>query len=464
MTHLTQAENGFYATVRKNGMMPLMKRGCLVGLSGGADSVLLLFLVQRLLRKEGVPILALHVHHGIRGEEGDRDLAFSRELCRRWDVPFEEYHASVPTLAAQNGESVEQCARRVRYAAFEKAARSHGLGAILTAHHASDSAETVLLNLSRGAGGRGLCGIPPIRWEGDVPVLRPLIALSRTQIEAALGEAGISFVTDSTNVDTVYRRNYVRQELMPRFLEMNPSFEKAVCRMSESLATDMDYLDGEAKRHYDEIKDGDSVSVRALLSLHEALRYRVLLLLYRETFPSAPLPEKVHFDALFSRAQKKGSFTVAFPEDALASVRGDRLSFIKEKVVFRHSKTPVGMGETTLADGGKLLLLEKGSLPEGVNVYKLSIHRDLSSATINGGLYVRSREEGDAYRFGGVTHKLKKLFSDAHLSPDVREHIPVLCDGDGILWVPHFGVRNDGCRGTEPKDLTLYYLPPKTLL
>ena len=236
--------------------------------------------------------------------------------------------------------------------------------------------------------------------------------------------------------------------------------------MSDGLSTDMAYLDLVAAESYTAAKDKDALSVDALLSLHAAICYRVLLLHYKTLFPLSPLPERVHIDALAEGLAQKKSFVTPFPDNIYARVYGGRVVFDIKREPFHHEKQKITFGENVLSDGGKILVLEKGSLPSSSNVYKTSIHRDLSSATINGDMYVRAKADGDAYRYGAVTHKVKKLFCDAHIPPDVREHIPLLCDDAGILWVPHFGVRDDGGKDAAQRDLTLCYIPPenKTLL
>ena len=464
MSGFSSAEDAFLRFVEKNGMLPLMKKGCLIGLSGGADSVLLLLLTERLSKKEGFPLFALHVEHGIRKDEAERDLAFSRSLCASLSVPFFEHRVSVPTLAAERGEGIEETARRVRYDALFNTAKKCGVGAVLTAHHASDHAETVLLNLLRGTGIKGLCGIPAVREENGILVLRPLLLLSREEIESALADVRADYVTDSTNADTAYRRNYVRHKIIPRLRKVNPALERSLLRLSESVKSDADYLDGEAKKAFFAMAQDASLNAEALSKMHPAISYRVLLLLYREAFPEAPYPNRVHTDAFFARLAQGGDFSLPFPSGISLASEGGRVRFLKGKIPFLFEEQEILYGENHLADGGILLLLEKGSIPEIANVYKLSIHRDVSSATINGGLYVRSKRDGDSYRFGGVTHKLKKLFCDAKLTHAQREHTPVLCDGEGILWVPRFGVRDDGVKSGEEKNMTLYYLPPKTLL
>ena len=315
------------------------------------------------------------------------------------------------------------------------------------------------MNLIRGTGSAGLCGIPSVRQVGEALILRPLLSLSQSDVLAAVAAEGIPYVTDSTNADTKYRRNYIRRELIPRILSVNPAFERSVGRMSESLREDVDFLRSEAQDRFCRIKRENGVLRDALLALHAAMRYRVVVLLYRQTYPNAPMPERVHIDALLRRLQEGGTFRLAFPGGVEAVAEGEILTFQRRAEDFLHPETPLSMGETVLADGARIFLLEKPVCPPYANVYKLSIHRDLASATINGGLYVRSRQEGDAYRFGGVTHKLKKLFSDAKIPLEERSHIPVVLDGEGILWVAGFGVRDDGARNGEEKDLTLYYLP-----
>ena len=195
--------------------------GVLVGLSGGPDSVFLLYALHTLQARMGFTLRAVHVHHGIRGAEADRDEAFSEKLCAKLDIPFQAVHVAAPAYAAQHGLSLEEAARILRYEALE-AARQQLTQAtaawIAVAHHLDDQAETVLHNLVRGAGLRGLAGMENRRNH----VIRPLLSIKREDILKWLKQYDIPYVTDSTNADPHYTRNRIRSTVLPELREINP--------------------------------------------------------------------------------------------------------------------------------------------------------------------------------------------------------------------------------------------------
>jgi len=188
-------------------MMLETSENVLVALSGGADSTALLLS----LRELGYPVRAFHLNHCLRGAESDRDEAFCRRLCEKLGVELTVERVDI--AAAAGDSAVEETARRIRYARLEHAA--HG-AKIAVAHNADDNLETMLFHLVRGTGAKGLTGIPPVRGR----IIRPLIAVERSEIEAFLRERGQDFVTDSTNADTVYTRNRLRQEVVPVLREL----------------------------------------------------------------------------------------------------------------------------------------------------------------------------------------------------------------------------------------------------
>ena len=172
-------------------------------LSGGADSVCLLLVLKELEEKYNIKVYAVHVNHCIRGEESDRDEHFCRDLCRKLGVELTVRRIDVPAYAADNKRSLEEAARDIRYSVFAEVASG---GKLATAHTASDSAETVILNLARGTGLKGICGIPPVRDN----IIRPLIDVTRNDVENYLLKRGQNFITDSTNLSVDYTRNRIR--------------------------------------------------------------------------------------------------------------------------------------------------------------------------------------------------------------------------------------------------------------
>lgn len=195
--------------------------GVVVGLSGGPDSVFLLYALHTLQPRMGFTLRAVHVHHGIRGAEADRDEAFSEKLCAKLEIPFQAVHVAALAYAAQHGLSLEEAARILRYEALE-AARQQLTQApaawIAVAHHLDDQAETVLHNLVRGAGLRGLAGMENRRNH----VIRPLLSIKREDILKWLKQYDIPYVTDSTNADPHYTRNRIRSTVLPELREINP--------------------------------------------------------------------------------------------------------------------------------------------------------------------------------------------------------------------------------------------------
>lgn len=242
--------------------------------SGGADSVALLdFLCAQL--DLGLTVRACHLNHCLRGEESDRDEQLVRTMCAQYGVALDVRRVDVRALAHTRGLSLETAAREARYAFFEEVARTHGCK-IATAHTLSDAAETVVLNLARGTGIAGLCGIPPVR--GDI--VRPLIGCTRAQTEAYCAAHGLCYVTDSTNLTDSCTRNHIRHNILPQLFRVNPGALEAVGRMTAALRRDADYLSGAAREAGARAARGEGYDLGALRALHPALRARVIAARY----------------------------------------------------------------------------------------------------------------------------------------------------------------------------------------
>ncbi|MBO4289626.1 MAG: tRNA lysidine(34) synthetase TilS [Lachnospiraceae bacterium] len=217
-----------------------------VGLSGGADSVCLLLLLLELKQKYGLTLKAVHVHHGLRGAEADEDEVFVRDLCERLGVPLAVRHADVKAQAERTGCSVEEAGRKLRYRALREEAEG---GKIATAHHSDDNCETILFNILRGTGFAGLAGIPQVN--GDV--IRPLLHVTREQIEDYLKEKGQPYRTDATNASPAYARNRIRNELLPWLeREINAGAREHLLNLGKRAAEAEALIGGLAKSFYEE--------------------------------------------------------------------------------------------------------------------------------------------------------------------------------------------------------------------
>ena len=222
----------------------------LVALSGGADSVALLLL----LKEHGFNVHAAHCNFHLRGAESDRDEAFCETLCRQLDVPFHRVHFDTRAYADLHKVSIEMAARELRYGWFAQLCKDLGAAAVCVAHHRDDSVETVLLNLVRGTGLRGLTGIKPLTSHGVCPpvrLIRPLLCVSRSEIEAFLAERGQEYVTDSTNLEADVMRNKIRLQVLPMLRELNPAVSENIQRTAENLAEAQEVLDAVVGKYKD---------------------------------------------------------------------------------------------------------------------------------------------------------------------------------------------------------------------
>lgn len=248
-----------------------------VALSGGADSVTLLHCLNEIKDILGFELFACHVNHNIRGKDSDEDQAYAESLCGKMNIPIRVFSVDVLGTAEKH-QSIEERARALRYEAFaEEASR---LGAkVATAHNSCDNTETVFLNMLRGTGLKGLCGIPPVR---DY-LIRPLILCTREEIESYCKENGLEFVTDKTNFSTAYTRNKIRLELLPKVLEINPSLYDGISRMTASLAEDSVFLEEMAKERLSQARLEEHLySSEKLAALPRPLLTRAISLMLRE--------------------------------------------------------------------------------------------------------------------------------------------------------------------------------------
>lgn len=455
---LRRALDAFLCAVHEEGMEELLSRGAAVALSGGADSVLLLTLANIYATHTGIVLAAVHVHHGIRGEEADRDEAFCRKHCEKMGIPLFVMHEDVPAYREEHGMGLEEAAREVRYACFERLLAEHGeYACILTAHNATDNLETLLLNLLRGSGLRGLCGIPPVRGA----YLRPILSLSREEILAALGELGADCVTDSTNADTAIPRNYIREELIPHIRKKFPMPEHAAARLIKNLREEEEAAHLAATRLFAE-NEKDGKLPRALLaSLEKATARRLIALLYEKAGGEVMI-ERTHYASLLSLLPGRREAAVAFPSGLVARLSDTSLSFCpkgeeKEEEPADY-EIPLSLGRNFLGEGrGEIWIFEHPNdefEKRSLFVYNLFIHTKIDSATILGRLTARNRRAGDCYRYRNMTRDVRRLMSGAHLPHRLRSLLPVICDEGGILWVPGFGVRDGETGG---KALYVYY-------
>ena len=387
-----------------------------VALSGGADSVCLLYILNELADRYGVKISALHINHMLRGEESDRDEAFVSELCKRENIPLTVKRIDIAALAKQTGESIELAARKARYQAFSQV----DTGVVATAHSADDNLETVIYNITRGSGLKGVCGIPPKR---DI-YIRPLIACSRQEIEDYLKTKDASFVTDSSNLTDDYTRNYIRHNIIPMIKNINPSAEQTVASMCSSLREDEEFLNTSAKRVY-------ALTLRDHFLDAELLKIQ-----------PPPIIKRVISLYLYERF----------------SLRTDALHLeVCKEILLCGGKTSMNGNLTAVCKDGKFYFIPNGKkaddyifkvekreifLENFPDVNSLFLKNAVDCDKINGKLDIRTRTACDEIRLNGrgCTKSLKKLMNEMKIPTELRDVIPVAADDDGVVWVYSVGV------------------------
>ncbi len=454
----------FLKAIKDYDMSSMIKGGTLIGLSGGADSVALLLLLLKYREQVGdFPLLAVHVNHCIRGEEADRDEAFSRSLANSAGVEFSAVRLDCPRLRDECGGSLEEVARNARYSKFaDIIASRNDISCIAVAHNADDNTETVLFNLMRGTGLSGVCGIPPIRDK----IVRPMIFLKKKDIVFALNKAAIPFVIDSTNLDENYSRNYIRSKIVPNMLVFSNDLHSLISRASHNLRSDSEYLESVATEF---IKSNEGkISCEALSRLHPAILARVIKHMARTA--GSPYIEHTHIQKIMSLLNTN-NFSYSLPGEFNFMAESGHC-YIQHKVEKTEFYFDLKEEHTVISDfSAEVVISDRKNDEISSNVYNFSIQADISSAIISNGIFIRNKKDGDSYRYGGMTHKLKKLFNDSKIPPSLRDHIPVFCDQSGILWVPGFGIRDDASKDDKKMRVTLlvntsggknfFYIPKK---
>lgn len=261
-------------------VLPRPGEKVLCAVSGGLDSMCLLHMLDAWCRERGGRCAAAHFNHGLRGAAAERDEAFVREICEAWGVPLAAGRGDVREHAGREGLSVEEAARNLRYGFLRRAAEEAGCGRIYTAHHAGDNAETVLLNLIRGTGLAGLTGMD---WERD-GICRPLLGVTREELEAYAAQRNIPHVEDETNAEPeAAARNFLRLQVMPLLKELNPRAEEHIGQAAQRLREADRFLEAEAaaRTAHAEVQEGRAaLAMDALAAAPEAVRPRMLLRLF----------------------------------------------------------------------------------------------------------------------------------------------------------------------------------------
>lgn len=408
-----------------------------VGVSGGADSVALLRFLAALRPQFGWDLVVCHIHHGLRGAEADRDECFVRALAEQLGLPCAVSRIDAAALALRHHISVEEAGRQARYAFFAQTAGEGGR--IATAHTLDDSIETVLMNLVRGTGLRGLCGIPRIRGN----IVRPLLDCTRAEVEDYLGALGQPYCTDSTNLTDDYTRNRIRHDILPRLCALNPNFPGAMARMLPRLAAQQALTDCLAAQSAQQLHAAcGGMSRQGLSALPEPVCDRLLLrLLEQNRLPVSAaaverMTETLRTGGKLDLAARSWFFVAQ--GDLAAVIYAPPGGIPPVPVPLPQEETPVILPFSP-QKSLKLTLCNKivANTSEKFNISLLKYAIDCDR--IKGYSFMRTRRPGDTFIVGKKQLSLGEAWAAAGIPALLRPALMVLADEQGVLWAEGIG-------------------------
>ncbi len=406
-------------------MMDYRGEAIVCAVSGGADSMALLWGLYLLKDKLNISLSAAHFNHHLRGEESDRDEAFVRHFCDDYKIPLTVSGGQV--VAGKKG--LEAAAREARYAFLKNLP-----GRIATAHTADDNAETILMHLVRGTGLKGLGGIAPVNGN----LIRPMLDITRQEVLGFLKEYSISYVEDSSNGEDDFLRNRLRHNVMPLLKQENPSLPLNLSAMAERLRQDAQALSQMAEKHHTD-------DVNQLRIMEPAIRSRVLANHLLQA--GVKEPEGSHICAMEKLVfSQNPSARATFPNGVVMTRTYDTLKPVKGENAF--AEQVITCPGAYQLPGVRLTCCPNESGERTTESFAF---------TPKGKMVLRSRKTGDTLRLLGGTKSLKKLFIDAKIPASMRDTIPVLADEEGVLAVIGFGGNLDRLSGDGTVRIQIEY-------
>ncbi len=446
-------ENRVLNFIREKNMLA---QGCTVvaGFSGGADSTALMLVLSELVSVLGIRLIAVHVNHGIRPEAGD-DASFAQKFCEKRGIEFRLYEKDIPKLSKEWGMTEEEAGRRVRYEAFSEVLNECGGGVIAVAHHQNDVAESLLLNLLRGSGLHGAGSIRPVRGN----IARPLLCVSRQDIEEYLSEKGQDFCHDVTNDENIHTRNIIRNVILPAMeKDINERAVAHLCRAAEDFDKADDYIRKVAVDKFSELsleKEGFvELNLSGFRELDETIRANIILYALEQLTPARKDITSRHVDDILRICESSdGSAEISLPYSLVAVRSYDRLQIKTKDTENSLNDNKVYLIPSTLeiGDSFDIEIPKLGMAHIRVLQYNDGKLFPTSAYTkwfdydrIQGAMFRKKRPEdyilieyGD--NKGALSKKkITKLMTDEKIPRDMRDDLYLLADGNNIIWVPGY--------------------------
>lgn len=405
----------------------------IAGVSGGADSVCLLFMLSKLRKEMGFGLRAVHVNHGIRGRAADADEEYVKSLCMELGVELKVCTEDVPAYARMHGMTVEEAGREVRRACFLRELEACGGTCIALAHHQNDNAETLIFNLCRGTGFRGLRGIAPRNgvW------IHPFLCLKRKDIESYLKKRGISYCTDETNLDLHYTRNRIRHEVIP-CLEAHVNKESVghMCRAMERMYSLSGYIEREILRYKEMCTDKEEgrivVRKREYMQVPAELKEYVLYGALCDVSGSRKDIEANHIKILEELLERQPGRMLCLPHGVRAFRCYEGVELCDRKTA--QSRTDIETGRRG-DDLFRMDIFEKTE--KGITIPQKPYTKWFDYDIIKNTVKIRHRQPGDYITIekSGGTQKLKQYFINEKIPQSERDAIWLVADESHIMWI-----------------------------
>lgn len=428
-------EDKVYRYIQENKMLDKGEH-VIVGVSGGADSVCLLNVLYNIGKSMDVTVHAVHINHGIRGNEADEDENYVKTLCGKMGITIDCMHYDIPRLAREEGRSEEEMGRIMRYKAFEEMLSRYNAHKIAVAHNANDSVETVVYNMCRGTGIKGVTGIAAVRGN----IIRPLLCASRKEIEQYAEEKGLEYRTDSTNLQCEYTRNKIRLELLPYLNEnINEKSSEHILALSMQLGEIQQYVTQQVDKAFDKIvqKKGNALVIKGQTFSKEASVVQKEIIRKCINIQAGRLKDvtSTHINIVLDIIGGGSGKRADLPYNLQCeNVYGDckiykKTAVNKEETDTIEVKIP---GSYRLSDGSEMVFEWENSIKFEEKIYTKWFDYDKISNVVQ----IRKREKGDYFKVkNGGRKKLKDYFIDEKIPREDRDSIPVLADGSHIIWV-----------------------------
>lgn len=427
------------ATIKKNNMI---KSGdtVIIGVSGGADSLCLLHVLNTLKNELNIKLFAAHLNHQFRGIEADMDAEFVEQTCIAWDIPHLIRNFDVSAYAKEQGLSSEEAGREIRYKLFDEMKDAINGNKIAVAQNLNDNVETILMRLIRGTGLEGLKGIDAVRDD----IIRPLLEQDRQSIEAYCKQNNLEPRIDKTNLQPIYLRNKIRLELIPYLRQrFNPSINEAIIRLGQVVREENNYLEQqtiELLNKLGEIKDSSiAIKTVSLKQLHPAMQKRLLRKAVETIANTLNGFEYKHFQGIIELFDKSTGAAIELPKDLKAYISYENLIICKkientDKKCYYKLKYDYDNFIDEINEMLRVKLIhikELSTVPKSFNTVYIDADK------IEHDIVVRSREQGDTFSPIGLkgSKKLKDYFIDKKIPREKRDQVLLLADGDEIVWI-----------------------------